>query len=110
MIEIIRNAIIEESLSVYEIHMSEDDDILQHEIDSIINSNVLNYNYLFNKLSFLIEHSSIDIQRIKIRGRNREKQPVDFFIQSNGLIGINKIVYSEFQTKISSLVERCLFA
>lgn len=112
MIEIIKDAVINNKYSVYQIEFAEDDEELQEEIESILTAVETNPAYfalLLEKLQFLAEKSSIDIQRIKIKGRNVVGKAVDFYIQSNGLIGINEEVFDDILQKESTLIERCLF-
>ena len=112
MIEIIKDAVIKDKYSVYSIEFAEDDEELQEEINGIltaVENNPACIVILLEKLQFLAEKSSIDIQRVKIKGRKSSGGAVDFYIQSNGLIGINEEAYDEILQKESTLIERCLF-
>ena len=113
MISIIKQFVLSDELSIYDIHLSEDDDDMQNEINNLlrlVESNPLHFIALIDRLSFLAESSSIDIQRIKLHGYTPNGHPVDFFIQSNGLIGINEDAFIDIQAKVIFVIERCLFA
>ena len=64
---------------------------------------------LIEKLNFLSEKSSIDIQRIYFKGRGNDGGAINFYLQSNGIIGIDKKNFSSISNEISNLIERCLF-
>ena len=100
------------SLIVYDIEFMEDDQDLVNEIAgllAIVSSNRIYLGRLTQKLNFLSEKSSIDIQRIYFKGRNSEGTAINFYLQSNGIIGANRNSYSSISDEISSLVARCLF-
>lgn len=112
MIELIKFFVVHEGFVLYSIEFVEDDDELNSEINSILNRMEKNPVYttiLFDKLKFVAENSSIDIQRIKMKGRVDDKIVADFYIQSNGIIGISESAYPILIDRISILIERCLF-
>ena len=105
-------SVLESGLSVYDIEFMEDDQDLVNEIAgllAIVSSNRIYLGRLTQKLNFLSEKSSIDIQRIYFKGRNSEGTAINFYLQSNGIIGANRNSYSSISDEISSLVARCLF-
>ncbi len=113
MIKIIETAVLSDGLFVYEVKLSENDDSMQYEIDTLLNliEKVPAYfGKLIEKLSCMAEESSIDIARVKIKGYTADRKPVDCFIQSNGLLTVNEDSFDNIQNRLSSLIERCLFA
>ena len=95
----------------YDIVFMEDDQDLTDEISQLLpmlSNNKAFLGKLVEKLNFLSEKSSIDIQRIYFKGRTTEKIAVNFYLQSNGIIGIDINNYSSISTEISGLIERCL--
>lgn len=112
MIGIIKDTVITQGFVVYQIEFVEDDEEILNEMNSLletIEKNPVYVNELIEKLIFLTEKSSIDIQRIKIKGRTSENIPVDMFFQSNGLFGVNKESFGYQEYRVSTLIERCLF-
>lgn len=112
MIQIIRYACLEKEHKIYKIEFVEDDSELESEINSILQAMTQKPAYLtelLDKLKFLSEKSSIDLKRIYIKGAYNDKFTDNYYIQSNGIIGINKESFNKVSTEISALVERCLF-
>ncbi len=112
MVSLIEYFVLESGLSVYDIEFMEDDQDLVNEIAgllAIVSSNRIYLGRLTQKLNFLSEKSSIDIQRIYFKGRNSEGTAINFYLQSNGIIGANRNSYSSISDEISNLVARCLF-
>ena len=90
----------------------EEDDDLQQEINALLSLIEQNSGYLIellDKLKFLSEKSSIDLKRIYVKGEDAENNPVLFFVQSNGIIGINSSAFLSISKELCGLVERCLF-
>ena len=63
---------------------------------------------LLEKLRFLSEKSSIDLKKIYIKG-TWDNYNVNYFIQSNGIIGVNKESFKKVSEELKNLVEGCLF-
>ena len=59
---------------------------------------------LVERLNFLSEKSSIDIQRVYFKGRDSKNIAINFYLQCNGIIGIDKEHYSLISSKISDQV------
>lgn len=108
MIEIITRFALEKNLLVFKIELAEDDSELAEEIDSLIEhteKNSIYFNRLIDELKFLSEKSSIDIQRVYMKGRNNEGSIINLFLQSNGLIGINTDSFDNVSNDIKSIIE-----
>lgn len=101
----------EKNLSVYEIDLMEDDEDLDAELNDILQkmeSNRAYFGRLLDKLHFLSEQSSIEINRINFKGRHDGK-PVRFFIQANGIIGIIPNSFDEIARQIKMYLSEELF-
>lgn len=112
MVSLIEHFVLEKNILVYDIVFMEDDDALKDEISNLlttVSTNIVFLNKLIEKLNFLSEKSSIDIQRIYFKGRNSDGIAVNFYLQSNGIVGIDKRNYDSVSNEISNLIERCLF-
>lgn len=112
MVGLIKYYVLEKGLSVYDIQFMEEDQDLTDEVSNLltlISKNGIFLGKLIEKLNFLSEKSSIDIHRIYFKGRNSENVAVNFYLQSNGIIGIDKKNYSFISDEIGNLIERCLF-
>ncbi len=112
MVSLIEHFVLDKGLSVYNIEFMEDDPDLKDEIESLltmVSDNRAFFGKLIEKLNFLSEKSSIDIQRIYFKGRSNEGTAINFYLQSNGIIGINQKSYSFISDEISNLIARCLF-
>lgn len=112
MIEIIKHFVLEKGISVYNIEFMEDDSDLVEEIESLIDrflEDKVFFVRLLEKLNFLAEKSSIDIKRVFFKGRNNEGIAINFYMQSNGIIGIDEKNFSSLSAEISNLIAGCLF-
>lgn len=112
MIKIINYFVLKEAYKIYNIEFMESDDSLDAEIESLLdiiskfNSNYLNL--LLEKIYYLSENSSIDIKRIYFKGRNSKNEAVNFYIQSNGILGIDIPNFSRISQIIVSIVKQSL--
>ncbi len=100
------------SLQVYRIELSEDDNSLNEEINSLITSIESNSAYvcvLADRLDFLSSESSIDINRISFKGKTNENYPIDLKVQSNGIIIVNEYAESYSKKIVIPMVERGVF-
>lgn len=88
-------------LKIVNLKMMEADAELENEIKHLIDSNNANSaNLLIKYLSVLAECSSIDIEYLGLGGRISNKVAVSFFIQSNGILGVNEEAKKEMLTLI----------
>ncbi len=111
MTQLIRQACLDKGHIVYRIEFVEEDSDIQEEISDILKRLEKKPAYLgelLNRLRFLAENSSIDLKRIYIKGPYKNTHADNYFVQSNGIIGINKESYASLSVDISSLIERCL--
>ncbi len=111
MIHLIQKIIIDQ-FCVFEIQMTESDDELNAEIDNSLDRvgrNPACLSELMSLLGFLAEKSSIEIQRLRFKGRTKDGIAVMGFIQSNGLLGVSKEVFEEAAETIGREVKRCVF-
>lgn len=112
MIRIIKHACLEKHYTVYRIEFIEQDSDLENEIKNILKNIEGNAGYLsvlLEKLNFLAEKSSIDLKRVYIKEKYVSgKVPDNFFVQTNGIVGINKESMDLVLSDISALIEGCL--
>lgn len=111
MMQIIRHACLENNYTISKIEFVEEDSDLETEIALILQAMSGNSAYLtdlLNKLRFLSEKSSIDLKRIYVKGLTENNITVNYFVQSNGIIGVNREAFSKISNEISILVEECL--
>ena len=100
----------EQRQKVYKIELMEEDDELELEIKELlrkVDNNPFSISLLIEKLRFLAEKSSIDIKRVYFKG-NYQDGTENYFIQSNGIIGVHKTHYASVAKVISAFVKRCL--
>ena len=112
MIELIKYCVMNLGLNVYKIEFAEEDTSLSEDIAYLLNTireRPVLFNNLVEKLLFLAENSSIDINRIYISGRSEEGVVKDFYIQSNGIVSISDYENNNLLDSIRTLIERCLF-
>lgn len=104
--------VIKKNLLVYKIVFMEEDLELFEEINNllrIIASNRVYFGKLTEKIKFLSEKSSIEIKRIYFKGRNKKNEAVDFYLQANGIIGINEQCYEAISNEIGRQIMEDLF-
>ena len=100
----------EKQQKVYKIELMEEDDELETEIKELlrkVDDNPYTISLLIEKMRFLAEKSSIDIKRVYIKG-NYQDGAENYFIQANGIIGVDKTHYASVVKEISAFVKRCL--
>ncbi len=111
MIDIIKYFAIEKQWLVFEIDLAEDDHELKQDLEVLINNtnqDRIYFHQLIDELCFLSEQSSIDIKRVYIKGRDVEGVAINFFIQSNGIIGINTESFDNISNDIKKIIEEYL--
>ena len=89
-----------------------DDTDLENEMDRILkvfHKNPAYFGDLFEKLRFLAEKTSIDLKRIYIKEKHKDTAPSNYFVQSNGIIGINKEAFSKVCLELSTLIEGVIY-
>ena len=94
MIKFIDYFVLDFNYEIYSIEFMEDDKDLSK---------------LKEQLLFLSEKSSIEIQRIYFKGRDAQGRALNFYLQSNGIFGINDAHYPIISEKIAELMEGYLF-
>lgn len=112
MIELIKDGVIQKGLKVYRIEFAEDDEVLSEDIAHLlvaIRERPVLFSTLIERLQFLAESSSIDIQRIYMSGRSENGVAIDLYVQSNGIVAINDGADDGVRNRINALIERCLF-
>jgi len=95
-------------LSVYRIDLMEDDEDLDAELKDILQKMELDRIYfgrLLDKIHFLSEQSSIDINRIYFKGRY-DGIALRFFIQANGIIGVVPKFFDEVARQIKAYLSK----
>lgn len=104
-------AVIEEKYSLLKIDFMEDDSDFNETIETLISqfeNNPASFAILMDELRVVAEKSSIEIKNISFKSRF-DNTAIRFFIQSNGIIGINSESFDYVSQSISAFLERCLF-
>lgn len=112
MIKIIEYFVLNKKYKNYKIDLMESDKDLNKKINSIIervNEEQVYFSELIKLLNFISEKSSIEINRIYFKGRDEDGEVVNFFIQSNGIIGINDEKFHFISDEILKLIQKELF-
>lgn len=113
MIKIIETSVLNDNLFVYKIELAEEDEELEKEIDQLLTKTQHNSSYfalLLEKIQFLSERSSIDLFRVYVKNQYQESTScLNFFLQSNGIIGIDSEHFENQSKKICEIVEEYLF-
>lgn len=95
-----------------DIQFAEEDPDLELDVKLLI-SNANKDHTLFvdliERLNFVAENSSIDIQKISFIGRDQNSVAVNGYVQSNGILAINNSAFESISQKICTQVKRCLF-
>ncbi len=111
MLQVIRKACLENNYTIYKIEFAVEDSELEVEVQKLIQRTIKNPAYfcdLVEKIKFLLEQSSIDLRRVYIKGAYEGSYTPVFFLQSNGILGINNEFYECLSKEISAVVEGCL--
>ena len=107
----LRFAVGEKGYSLLGIEFMEEDTDFNSEIDvliSMLQTNPACFAPLMDKLQVVAEKSSIEIKRVSFKSRING-MAVQFFIQSNGLIGVNAEAFDLVSQMINTFIEGCLF-
>lgn len=108
MIKLIKYFVIKQDLKISEIQFNEEDPSLSEEVDALLEEikyRPILFTILLEKLTFLSEDCSIDINRIYMT----KKCNTSFFIQSNGIIGFSGNEDEGILNEICSLLKEYLF-
>lgn len=96
---------IEKKILVYKIEFMEEDTDLSEEINRLlylVSVEKIYFSKLMEHIRFLSEKSSIDIKRAYFKGRNIKKDAVNFYLQANGIIGVDRGNYEEISNIIKN--------
>lgn len=108
MEQVIKMSCLDNGYSVYKIEFSEDDIELDNEIANILKLMEKNPAYLSNlleKIKFLSDNSSIDIRRVYIKGKYNVNGTPNFYLQSNGILGVNPEFLETVTQKIIDIIK-----
>lgn len=111
MIQLICEACLEKGHKITKIEFVKEEAELEEEIQVILQLMDRDSAYFcdfIDKLKFLAERSSIGIKRVYIRGLYAKDFIESYFLQSNGIIGINKESFSQISSNISCYIEKYL--
>lgn len=111
MMQIIRN-VCSHDMRITKIEFMEEDPELDQEISNllqVINNSPARLIDLIEKLEFLSERSSIELKSIYVKQPySPEERIKSFYIQSNGIIGVNPESFDSVINELSATVKRCL--
>lgn len=90
--------------------MEEDSETEQFVCDLIkaVNNNPYQLPALLDYLRQIAEESSVEIKSIYIKGSYAGEIADNYFVQSNGIIGVNKESFDSVSKEIGTFIERCL--
>lgn len=112
MIKLIEYFVLNKKYKNYEIELMEPDKDLSNEINSIIkkvDEEQIYFSELIKILNFISEKSSIEIKKICFKGRDADGKAIRFYIQSNGITGVNEEKLSFISDEILNLIQKELF-
>lgn len=110
-ISFLKYAVVEEKYSLLKIEFMEEDNDFSETVETLIaqfDKNPACFAILMDELRGVSEKSSIEIKKMSFKSRINNLA-AQFFIQSNGVIGINSESFDSISQKISTFLERCLF-
>ena len=112
MTQIIRHVYLDDNEIVQKIEFIEDDPELDYEITVLlhaIKNNLSRLDDLIHKLESLAEKSSIDLKRIYVKKPySIGEKLICFFVQTNGIVGVNSESFDTVVKELSTLVKECL--
>lgn len=112
MIELIKTSYTDYGRKISKIEFMEEDFDADEQVNCLlkaIESNPYQLTKLLDYLMLIAEKSSVEIKRIYINGPYVDGKADSFFVQSNGIIGINRESYDLISKEICTFTERCLF-
>ena len=98
MIKFIDYFVLDFNYEIYSIEFMEDDKDLSEEINALLNMTSIRAAYL-SKLK----------EQLLFKGRDAQGRALNFYLQSNGIFGINDAHYPIISEKIAELMEGYLF-
>lgn len=110
-ISFLKYAVVKEKYFPLKIEFMEEDNEFSEIVEALIaqlDNNPTCFAILMDQLCVISEKSSIEIKKISFKSRINNLA-IQFFIQSNGVIGINTESFDFISQKISTFLERCLF-
>ncbi|MFU0831678.1 MAG: hypothetical protein ACFWUC_01900 [Oscillospiraceae bacterium] len=111
MIELANHYFLTKYFNVTKIVFMETDDELNDEISYLlrmIQKDRAYWGKLIERLSFLSNDESIDIERIELIGKDNEQNNVRMFYQVNGIFGINDNSFSKESKAIIPIITKKL--
>lgn len=111
MIQIIEELVFKRDFSVSNMEFMEEDDSYNKDIKSLIvnNKDIKKYhNFIIRELEFLSEKTSIEIKRISFKKMEGDI-PIMFYIQSNGILGVNREGFDYVSSEITKLVGKEIY-
>ena len=112
MIDMVRSMYMEGKYSVCRIELTNASADMNEKTDVLIRSGADDPSYLagiLDMLELLANTFSITIRSVHIRKRHKKTGSPDFFVQANGIVGINEKSFGEISKRICTVVERCVF-
>ena len=112
MIELVKTSYADFGRKISKIEFMEEDSEADEYVNcllKVIESNPYQLTKLLDYLMLIAEKSSVEIKRIYIKGPYVDGKADSFFVQSNGIIGINRESYDLISKEICTFTERCLF-
>ena len=109
MLETIKALCITKRYSIYKIEFDAEDEELDKEIGMLVKNATTNSKHLtklMDRLKFLSEEYSVNIKRIYIKGKYNGFNTANFFIQSNGIIGVNHECYDRILDEIKKYLSQ----
>lgn len=112
MIELVKTSYADFGRKISKIEFMEEDSEADEYVNCLlkaIESNPYQLTKLLDYLMLIAEKSSVEIKRIYIKGPYVDGTADSFFVQSNGIIVINRESYDLISKEICTFTERCLF-
>lgn len=111
MIKLIEILCIEKEYTLTKIELLHEDCEEENTISSLISSmeqEKLYFHKLIEELRFIKKQSSIDLKRLHFVGKIQEGRYFRFYIQVNGIYGIDDRYYGEITKDLIKTLKRCV--
>lgn len=107
MLEILKKYFLERKFEIVNIEFMEEDNELSDEITTLlneINNDRENFLFLFEKLRFLNESTSVEIKKVEVKSY-KEDRGCYLYLQVNGVFGIDSMNYDAEENYIKNIVK-----
>lgn len=110
MIKLMKKYFLERKFRIASVEFMIEDGALENQVHDILkklNGDRGYFNLLIDKLTFLVEETSIDIKKVEFK-RREDNHSLSLHIQVNGIFGVNEADFDDESEVLIRAIEGCM--